>query len=335
MHQVTHRSATSLMGCSIKLGVLLASCLGCSGASLDASVSSAKKDNKPTSTTEQATAYSPENEKASEPAMVSGAFLTCVEVESPSGQDSADAGCVIKADAKMVDITHLNAITWSVRDDSDQMVPLPFRDATAGGIYHVMVSVPKASMSRNIVKITITSAGGLSDSLTAPITMLPSPVVVPTVGAATPAAAAAKVLTFGQGTDFQIGDNTVNPAKNADCASRLDKVSLSGPGMRYPIVINAASATVTIALTDLCGLRQASSNRVRIKSGAVSRFDQAIAANATRFDIPRTTLAQGTYYIEVESLHNRSRSGRDDFIIGGISVTTSDDVSIGTPAPFN
>jgi len=334
MHQVTHRAATSLMGC-FKLGVLLASCLGCSGASLDASVSSAKKDNKPTSTTEQATAYSPENEKAAKPAMVSGAFLTCVEVESPSGQDSADAGCVVKADAKMVDLTHLSAITWSVRDDSDQMVPLPFRDATAGGIFHVMVSVPKASMSRNIVKLTITSAGGLSDSLTASITMLPTRVVVPAVGTATPAAAAAKVLTFGQGTDFQIGNNTVSPAQNADCVSRLDKVGLSGHGMRYPMVINAASATVTIALTDLCGLRYASTNRIRIKSGAVSRFDQAIAANATRFDIPSTTLAQGTYYLEVESLYNNFSFDRDDFIIGGISITTSDDVSIGTPAPFN
>ena len=290
---------------------------------------SSKSDNSKQSSVQNDPAKDDENQHASQPVMVTGALLTCVELSSEAGSDIADAGCAIKANGVNVDLNKYRSTKWTLFGTGGKEVTATFRDGSAsGGIYHALVSVAKSAMPLDSVQFAGTAADGKVETLSASITMLPRE---------TPVIAQPKILTFGQGTDMQLGDNAITPAENTDCNARLDAVGLTGHGIRFPIIVTSPTASFKASITDLCGLRAVSTNRVRIKSGTQARFDQPIPPNSQKLDIPEASIAQGTSYIEIESQPAGGIfADRDDFIIGGITITIiSGAASIGTPETFN
>lgn len=167
---------TSLLSAAL-LATLALTYAGCSGGSFGGATESAAKDGKKkdVATTDDTGAGSPagagskpvvavedsEDDKASEPAQVAGAFLACNMDATLDGTDSENVafGCVLTRADKKIPLTDFEKVDWSLVDGKGAKIATKVYKMPESSAYHVGAPVPRALAAEARGEVAITVAG--------------------------------------------------------------------------------------------------------------------------------------------------------------------------------
>lgn len=135
-------------------------------------------------------------------------------------------------------------------------------------------------------------------------------------------------IVFGQYSIFHLGDGEFDP--RSKCASTIEKTDLSGLVFKFSFELLGADS-LDIKINTICGIDNGSGSPDLLKlintnsNSVISEIKLTRAMTSFQFHSP--PLTAGSYVVEVDSIYNEGDSfvgkGYDDFIVGGVNITSN------------
>ncbi len=368
---------------SLLLAALLATLgltyVGCSGGSFGGITESAAKDGKKkdVSTTDDSGAGTgsagqgskpavavedKEDDKASEPAQVAGAFLACNMDATLDGTDAENVafGCVLTRADKKIALTDFEKVDWSLVDGKGEKIATRVYKMPESSAYHVGAPIPRAlaAEARGEVVLTVagkayakkapepvappepegeiedseseTGGGTDSDSVSGPAPVSGEEIQLhePKVVAKNEAGGIA--IRDQDNAFIHLGDEEIlkNVDYNKGCAAAAYGTKRFGKKLKMRLTISSETQ-LTLRIKDACGYATGEADkapRVRIREDEGDNedvlLDDPVIDATTEFK--EITLKKGSYRLTVSSIETvkASKSTWDDFAFSELFLAT-------------
>jgi hypothetical protein len=276
-----------------------------------------------------------EDDVADRPAVVSGAYLTCIEDGDVAGTTSEQAGvgCAVKTGDQKLALDASTQLSWVLWDAlANQPLAATFTKVDdAGSPYHATGLVPRAQINHLLVRVDVAKDAQRS-SLWA--TIQPR-------GEAGQSEAAPAVVEVGTTDDFHLGENNYAGDRDFGCHDDLQAIKALGAKMRIVFNVKSAASDVAIRMEGMCGVTR-DQNAVRLLKGDQVVQEKLIPIGARWVNLEPVAAEAGEYTLEIESGllkyrdGGRERQDYDDFVVSKVVFTSDAAVEIvsagaGTP----